>query len=72
MQADVDPAPTWPEVLRSFDAFLAEHGLIDGRTGACMQKFMFCSDGPFDVRDFVVKQCYISKVRLFSRFCLAT
>ena len=21
-----------------------------------------CSDGPFDVRDFVVKQCFISKV----------
>lgn len=63
-QVDVDPAPTWPEVLQSFEAFMAEQGLIDGQTGTRLEKFMFCSDGPFDVRDFVVKQCYISQVSL--------
>ena len=50
-------------MLDSFSQFLADHGLIDARSGARLERFMFCSDGPFDVRDFVVKQCYISKVR---------
>ena len=46
-----------------FTNFLAANGLIDPVTGARLERFVFCSDGPFDVRDFVVKQCYISKVR---------
>jgi len=30
-------------------------------------RFCWCTDGPFDVRDFVVKQCFISKVRTLRR-----
>ncbi|KAF9521063.1 hypothetical protein BS47DRAFT_1357014 [Hydnum rufescens UP504] len=48
-QADVNPAPAWPAVLDAFSQFLADHGLIDAHTGARLERFMFCSDGPFDV-----------------------
>lgn len=59
-QDEVSQAPTWPEMLVSFNQFLSEHGLLNPQSKT---KFVFASDGPFDVRDFVVKQCYISKVR---------
>jgi len=58
----VDAAPLFPEVLQSFQKFLVKHGLIDELTGERLVRFCWCSDGPFDVRDFVVKQCFISKV----------
>ena len=29
-------------------------------------RFCWCTDGPFDVRDFVVKQCFISNVGAFT------
>lgn len=62
-QEQVDAAPPFPEVLKSVRAFLVKNGLIDGTTGKRLVRFCWCSDGPFDVRDFVVKQCFISKVR---------
>jgi hypothetical protein len=66
-QSDVDTAPTFPQALALFEAFLETHGLIDAHTRErTAKKFVFCSDGPFDVRDFVAKQCYISKVRPLS------
>ncbi|KAG1891514.1 hypothetical protein F4604DRAFT_419682 [Suillus subluteus] len=49
------------KVLKMFARFLASHGLIDPKSGRPIQRFCWCSDGPFDVRDFVVKQCFISK-----------
>lgn len=66
LQSDVDSAPTFPAVLQNFSYFLAKHGLIDPITGAKLKKFAFCSDGPFDVRDFVVKQCFISRVSIIA------
>jgi len=45
-----------------FARFLAQHGLIDPKNGRPLQRFCWCSDGPFDVRDFVVKQCFISNI----------
>lgn len=65
-QAQVNHAPTFPQVLKLFARFLAQHGLIDPKNGRPLQRFCWCSDGPFDVRDFVVKQCFISKVSLDS------
>ena len=62
VQEQVDAAPLFPEVLQSFQKFLVKHGLIDELTGERLVRFCWCSDGPFDVRDFVVKQCFISKV----------
>jgi len=61
-QAQVDDAPLFPEVVTSFSEFLAKHGLIDAQSGCRLTRFCWCSDGPYDIRDFVVKQCFISKI----------
>ncbi|KAF8803549.1 hypothetical protein BYT27DRAFT_7109456 [Phlegmacium glaucopus] len=63
-QAQVDAAPLFPEVLVKLEAFLVRNGLIDAQTGKRLVQFCWCSDGPFDVRDFVVKQCFISKMKI--------
>jgi len=62
LKEQVDAAPPFPQVLKSVRAFLVKNGLIDNLTGKRLVRFCWCSDGPFDVRDFVVKQCFISKV----------
>ncbi|KAI9508487.1 ribonuclease H-like domain-containing protein [Russula earlei] len=54
-QEQVDGAPHFPEVVSQFSDFLTQHGLIHRETG---------EHGPFDVRDFVVKQCFISKISM--------
>jgi len=61
-QADVERAPTWSRVLEAFKLFLHKNGLIDKETGQRLVRYTWCTDGPFDIRDFVVKQCFISKV----------
>ena len=61
LQEQVDTAPTFPEVLQDFRKFLEEHGLLD-ESGHRLSRFCFFSYGPYDIRDFVVKQCFISKV----------
>lgn len=66
IKRQVDRAPTFPEVLVQFQRFLVKHGLIDPTTGQRLVRYSWCSDGPFDVRDFVVKQCFISNVRAFN------
>ena len=58
----MDEAPAFPEVLQQFRKFLEKHKLVDAG-GQRTTRFCFCSDGPYDVRDFVVKQCFMSKVR---------
>ena len=61
-QPQVDTAPLFPEALVKLEAFLVKNGLIDPKTGQRLVRFCWCSDGPFDIRDFVVKQCFISQV----------
>ncbi|PCH38334.1 hypothetical protein WOLCODRAFT_65071 [Wolfiporia cocos MD-104 SS10] len=61
-QDQVDRAPVFTELCESFKVFLEDNGLIDPGTGQRLVKYCWCSDGPYDVRDFVVKQCFISKV----------
>ncbi|EIM90437.1 uncharacterized protein STEHIDRAFT_93411 [Stereum hirsutum FP-91666 SS1] len=63
-QAQVDSAPHFPQVVNQFNAFLIKNGLIHPVTGERLVRFCWCSDGPFDVRDFVVKQCFISKIAM--------
>jgi len=63
LQIQVDSAPLFSTVLQQFEQFLLQHGLIDEH-GRRLIRFCWCSDGPFDVRDFIIKQCFISKVRL--------
>jgi len=63
-QAQVNSAPLFPDVLKSFAKFLAKNDLIHSETGHRLARFCWCSDGPFDVRDFVVKQCFLSKIEM--------
>jgi inhibitor of KinA sporulation pathway (predicted exonuclease) len=65
VQKQVDSAPPFPKVMEAFQQFMVQHGLLDGKSGERLVRFCWCSDGPFDVRDFVVKQCFISKVSEF-------
>jgi 3'-5' exoribonuclease 1 len=60
-QEQVDNAALFPEVLALCRQFLVENGLIDPHTEQPLLRYCWCSDGPFDVRDFIVKQCFISK-----------
>lgn len=68
-QSQVDNAPLFPEALIKLEAFLVTNGLIDAMTGQPLVRFCWCSDGPFDIRDFVVKQCFISKVGVNLLIC---
>jgi 3'-5' exoribonuclease 1 len=61
-KAQVDSAPTFPSVLVSFSQFLVKNGLIDPVTGNHLVRFCWCTDGPYDIQNFVVKQCFISDV----------
>ncbi|CAA7267640.1 unnamed protein product [Cyclocybe aegerita] len=63
-QEQVDSAPLFPEVLVNLEAFLVKNGLIEKGTRKRLKRFCWCSDGPFDIRDFVVKQCFISQVEM--------
>lgn len=63
-QPQVDNAPTFPTVLQMFEKFLIKNGLIDAVTGERLVHFCWCTDGPFDVQNFVVKQCFISKIAM--------
>lgn len=63
-QKDVDAAPPFPEVMDEFHNFLCRHGLVCAKTGQRLRKFAWATDGPFDIRDFVVKQCFISKMKM--------
>lgn len=68
-QSQVDAAPLFPEALAKVEEFLVRNGLIDAETGKRLVRFCWCSDGPHDVRDFVVKQCFISKVGVNLLIC---
>ncbi|ESK93004.1 double-strand sirna ribonuclease [Moniliophthora roreri MCA 2997] len=61
-QAQVDASSPFSEVLKSLEAFLIEQGLIDETTGERKLHFCWCSDGPWDIRDFMVKQLFISQL----------
>ncbi|KZO95251.1 hypothetical protein CALVIDRAFT_483258 [Calocera viscosa TUFC12733] len=63
-QSQIDPAPAFPEVLRRFREFLVGQGLLDERTGEPLVAYTFATDGPWDLRDFLVKQCWLSGVPL--------
>ncbi|KAL0577247.1 hypothetical protein V5O48_004735 [Marasmius crinis-equi] len=63
-QKEIDAAPDFPEALSSLEQFLTDQGLIDPTTGERKMNFCWCTDGPFDIRDFMVKQAFISQVPL--------
>ncbi|KAK9768385.1 hypothetical protein K7432_001045 [Basidiobolus ranarum] len=55
-QCVVDVSPTFEEVLALFGIWLMERGLFIEYSCA------FITDGPFDIRDFIEKQCRQSKI----------
>ncbi|KAJ3122890.1 3'-5' exoribonuclease 1 [Physocladia obscura] len=55
-QEQVDTAPQFPAVLKSFEAFLSRNDIRPARMA-------FCTDGPWDIRDFVRTQCEVSGLR---------
>ncbi|KIS72254.1 uncharacterized protein UMAG_00666 [Mycosarcoma maydis] len=67
-QAQVDAAPLWNDVLISFYRFLWSYDLVeDTLTGSShLHNFRlrrgvaWINHGPADLRDFVIKQCWIS------------
>ncbi|KIL68641.1 hypothetical protein M378DRAFT_900973 [Amanita muscaria Koide BX008] len=63
-QEQVNDAPLFPQVLAQCRQFLVDNGVIDPDTERPLARYCWCSDGPFDVRDFMVKQCFISKISL--------
>ncbi|EGU12478.1 Double-strand siRNA ribonuclease [Rhodotorula toruloides ATCC 204091] len=55
-QRDVDSAPTFSQLCRNFHRdFILKHNLFTSEN-----KTVWVTDGPWDLRDFVAKTCYLS------------
>jgi len=63
-QTTIDASPSFPEMLNNFQEFLHRHQLFYENTCA------FITDGPWDIRDFIKKQCTISRINRPSYFSL--
>ncbi|KAJ8663788.1 hypothetical protein O0I10_000062 [Lichtheimia ornata] len=61
-QETVDDSPDFIQVLNDFQEFMAKYSVFQDKTAA------FVTDGPFDIRDFVTKQCKHSNIKLPSYF----
>ncbi|CAG8616794.1 3551_t:CDS:2, partial [Acaulospora morrowiae] len=64
LQETVDASPSFPEMLCKFQEFLHRYQLFNDNTCA------FITDGPWDIKNFVRKQCKISNITLPSYFAL--
>lgn len=58
----VDTAPTFPEVILKFKKWMEEEGLIN-EDDEVIEKYCWCTDGPWDLRDFVPKQLHITPLK---------
>ncbi|CAI2181388.1 5963_t:CDS:2 [Funneliformis geosporum] len=63
-QSTIDASPLFPEMLDKFQEFMHRHKLFYENSCA------FITDGPWDIRDFITKQCSISKIPRPSYFSL--
>ncbi|CAG8435826.1 5995_t:CDS:2 [Ambispora gerdemannii] len=63
-QSTIDASPSFPEMLSDFQLFLHRYQLFYGSTCA------FVTDGPWDIRDFIRKQCNVSQISRPSYFTL--
>jgi len=61
-QETVDASPSFVEVLRLFEVWLARHKLFSEKS--CV----FVTDGPWDIRDFIRKQCSHSSIPIPNYF----
>ncbi|KAJ9094464.1 hypothetical protein QFC21_006003 [Naganishia friedmannii] len=57
-QETIDSAPTFPEMIKLLEQWLEGHDLLVG--GRLRDKACWCTDGPWDLRDFVPKQLHIT------------
>ncbi|KAI8389294.1 ribonuclease H-like domain-containing protein [Blakeslea trispora] len=63
-QSTVDTSPTFVEVLNDFQLFLAKHELFQQASAAFRNScHLSLLDGPFDIRDFITKQCIHSRIK---------
>ncbi|KAF9050713.1 hypothetical protein BDZ89DRAFT_589323 [Hymenopellis radicata] len=60
-QKEVDKAPPFAVALGLAQAFLVRNGVID-HAGEDTSQFCWCTDGPWDLRELLLKQCFISKI----------
>ncbi|EMD38612.1 hypothetical protein CERSUDRAFT_123180 [Gelatoporia subvermispora B] len=64
-QTDVDNAPTFPEMIKTFhDDFMVHNGLLDPNDDSRKVEYTWCCDGHFDIQDFLLKQCFISQIEV--------
>ncbi|CDZ97166.1 Predicted exonuclease [Phaffia rhodozyma] len=70
-QETVDAAPTFPEAIVNLETWMAKHGLVSNSTlknsesnDRKTESFLWITDGPFDIRDFIAKQCFISNIAI--------
>ncbi|RIA87371.1 ribonuclease H-like domain-containing protein [Glomus cerebriforme] len=63
-QKTIDESPSFPEMIINFQEFLHKHQLFYENTCA------FITDGPWDIRDFIEKQCKISQIGRPSYFSI--
>jgi len=50
--------------MESMAEFLVLHGILEESDHRPLVRFCWCSDGPWDICSFVVKQCFISKMKV--------
>ncbi|KAJ9119612.1 hypothetical protein QFC22_003321 [Naganishia vaughanmartiniae] len=60
-QDTIDSAPTFPEVIKLLEQWLEGHDLLVG--GKLRDKACWCTDGPWDLRDFLPKQLHITPLK---------
>jgi len=56
-QEQTDAAEPLDVVLKEFDAWLVERGLIDPVTGAQLGQWAMATDGPWDLNHFTAREC---------------
>ena len=61
MQAQVDAAPTFPDVMRDFEQWLMKHKLLTEKDKHLRLNVVFATDGPWDLRDFAAKSFHLSR-----------
>jgi 3'-5' exoribonuclease 1 len=61
MQAQVDAAPTFPDVMRNFEQWLMKHKLLTKKSKHLRPNVVFATDGPWDLCNFVTKSLHLSR-----------
>ncbi|KAI8086517.1 double-strand siRNA ribonuclease Eri1 [Halteromyces radiatus] len=56
-QETIDSSPDFIQVLDDFQQFMAKYSLFQDKSAS------FVTDGPFDIRDFITKQCHHSQLK---------